>query len=138
MEYQRNMAKRSHRKIPLAISLLSAGVAVEVSDDFELLDVNDLICRGRDGFVAFMVTGDSMVDFIHPGYLVFVDTYCEPKNGDIIVAAVDGKNCVKYFQHKGNGLYLVSQNPNYKPVRVCESDDFTVVGVVRGHLAIYA
>jgi SOS-response transcriptional repressor LexA len=131
------MAKRSHRKIPLAMSLLSAGFAVEVSDDFELLDVNDLICRGRDGFVAFIVTGDSMVDFIHPGWVVFVDTYAEPKNGDIVVASLGDKNCVKYFQNKSNGLHLVSKNPNYKPVRVRESDGFRIVGVVRGHVAVY-
>lgn len=87
--------------------------------------------------MAYRVTGDSMLEYIKPGYIVFADTYCAPQHGDVIVSRVNGKNCVKIFERNGNGLYLVSANKSYKPIKIRKSDDFYILGVVRGHLAVY-
>lgn len=127
----------STKKIPLAFSMISAGTGVEISEDYELLDVNALITRNRDGFVSFTVTGNSMVDSIRAGDLVFVDTYAQPINGSVIAACVNGLTCVKIFQQKPTGLYLVSANKTYEPRRVTSTDSFAILGVVRGSLALY-
>ena len=127
----------SARTIPMATSMISAGLATEIVEDFQMLDINELVTKGRDGFVSFEVTGDSMVDNIHPGYLVFVDSWAEPKNGDIIASSVNGLTCIKIFQHSPHGLFLVSTNKNYLPRQVTAGDSFRVLGVVRGHLALY-
>jgi SOS-response transcriptional repressors (RecA-mediated autopeptidases) len=131
------IATKSKSKIPLALTLLPAGEPSEMFDDYELLDLNDLITGGREGYIAYRVTGDSMLENIKPGYIVFVDPYCEPKHGDIIVSRINGKNCVKIFEKNTKGLYLVPANKIYKPVRVTKSDDFQILGVVKGHLAVY-
>jgi len=133
----REMLTKSRSLMPLANSLLSAGAAAEVSDDYDLLDVNEMITKGREGFVAFVITGDSMVDAIRPGYIVFVDSFSEPRNGDTVAACVNGKNCIKIFDRKPNGLYLVSANANYSPKEIQATDSFFILGVVKGHLAVY-
>lgn len=131
------LATKSKKLVPLAYSLLSAGDAAEVSDDYELLDINEMITKGREGFIAYPITGDSMIAGIQPGSVVFVDPYCEPKNGDIVACCVNGRNNVKIFKRTSTHLYLVSANKKYSPKEVTARDSFHVLGVVRGNLTLY-
>lgn len=132
-----HLAPRSHRTVPIADNFIAAGAAVEIGDSHTLLDVNALITRGRDGFIAFEVTGDSMIDHIRPGNIIFVDTWAEARNGDVVAATVNGLTCVKILQRSTRGLYLVSANADYTPREITARDTFAVLGVVRGHLALY-
>ena len=131
------MSQTSTRHIPLAYSLLSAGSAIEVCDDYKLLDLNFLLTGGRDSFVAFIVTGDSMRPDIFPGNIVFVDTAAEPRTGDTVVVNVNGENCVKVLEHTARQLYLVPKNGEYPTLEVKPTDSFHILGVVKGHFAIY-
>ncbi len=124
------------RLIPIAVSPLAAGDPIDISDDFDYLDLNEIVTGGREGYMAYRVTGDSMVTQILPGYIVIADSYCEPQHGDVIVARINGLNCVKILD-KNRGLHLVSANKEYTPRRVTKADDFQIIGVVRGHVAIY-
>lgn len=135
--HTRNLKPRSSRSIPLALSLLSAGETAEITDDHELLDINELITGGRDGFVAFVVTGESMVDAIRPGYIVFVDTYAEPRNGDIVVSNVNGLNNVKTFENGRRGLFLVPKNNQFPVRQITHQDQFCILGVVKAHLGMH-
>lgn len=135
MKELRKLMPHSTHAIPLALSLLPAGNAFEVSEDFELLDVNKLITGDREGFVCFIVDGTSMVPFIQQGNLVFVDTWATPKNGDVIVSNVNGCNSVKVFEQSNRGLFLVPKNGEFPEREITPKDSFHVVGVVRAHLA---
>lgn len=128
---------RSMQKIPLANSLISAGPAVEIGDDFHMLDVAELITGGREGFAAFTVTGDSAAPEILPGYTVFVDTFAQPRNGAFVAVVVNGLTCVKTFTADKHGLYLVSQNTKYPAREIHAEDSFHVLGVVRGALVVF-
>jgi SOS-response transcriptional repressor LexA len=128
---------KSEHPIPMTNSYISAGnTAIEAGDDFFLLDINKLVTGGREGFVAFEVTGDSNVPDIRPGNIIFVDTWAVPKNGDIIAATINGLTCVKEFEFTQQGLYLVSKNRKYPPRKVRPEDDFSVLGVYCGHLVV--
>jgi phage repressor protein C with HTH and peptisase S24 domain len=105
---------------------------LSIDESFQLLDINALVTGGREGFAAFEVTGDSMVDHIHAGYLVFVDTWAEPRNGDIVAAVVNGLTCIKIFQQSTRGLYLVSANTECPPANILD-----VLGVVSASLVVY-
>ena len=124
------------KQIPLAYSLLSAGPGVQVCDDgFALLDLNFLITGGRENFLAFVITGDSMREDIHPGNIVFVDPNAEPQNGDTVVVNINGENCIKIFERSVTRLYLVPMNDAYPTREVRPTDTFHVLGVVKSHLA---
>jgi DNA polymerase V len=124
-------------RIPLAHSLLSAGPAVEITDDgHTMLDVNALIARNRK-CLALVVTGDSMRPDIHPGYIVFIDPTLRPRNGDTVVASVNGETCVKVFEQLHCGLFLVPKNADFPTKEVQPSDRFHILGVVKAHLCVY-
>lgn len=135
MKELRKLMPRSSHTIPLATSLLSAGEAFEVSEDLEPIDLNFMVTGGRDGFLACIVDGPSMLPHIRQGDVVFVDTYAVPNNGDTIVSYVNGRINVKTFECGPRGLFLVPKNGAFQEQQVKPTDSFYVIGVVRSHLA---
>lgn len=97
-----------------------------------MLDLNDLVTRGNEGYAAYRVTGDSMVEQILPGYLVFVDTFAVPQPGDTIAAHLNGKTTIKIVQQKTHKLFLIAANKKYPPREIEEKDNFQILGVVKG------
>ena len=79
------------------------------------------------------VEGDSMRDAgILDGDTVIVDRSLEPKNGDYIVAYIDGEYTLKEFKMDPDGqcAWLIPHNPEFKPIRVDKESNFQVWGVV--------
>jgi repressor LexA len=75
-----------------------------------------LIARPEISFLL-RVTGDSMVGAgIMDGDLVIVERGRLPKNGDIVLAEVDGEWTMKYFYRKGREVVLEAANPAYPPI----------------------
>jgi SOS-response transcriptional repressor LexA len=82
------------------------------------------------------VSGDSMIgEGIKPGDLVIVDRGKEPKNGDVIIAEVDGEWTMKYFRKQGSTVVLESANPQYPPVK--PQSELRVAGVVTAVIRKY-
>jgi len=76
-----------------------------------------LITRPNSSFLL-KVSGDSMEgEGIKEGDLVIVERGREPKNGDIILAEVDGAWTMKYFRKKGKEVVLEAANPRYPLIR---------------------
>ncbi len=76
-----------------------------------------LITRPVSSFIL-KVSGDSMIgEGIKPGDLVIVEKGREPKNGDVILAQVDGEWTMKYFTKRGGRIILKSANEKYPPIR---------------------
>ncbi len=75
------------------------------------------------------VTGDSMIDVgIYEGDLVVVDRKKEAKNGDIVVALVDGGNTVKTLVKQAGKIYLKAENSEYP--NIIPQEDLIVQGTV--------
>lgn len=66
------------------------------------------------------------------GDIVVVDRGLEPKNGDFIVAYIDGEYTLKEFKRDKGGecAWLIPHNPDFQPIRVDKNNEFTVWGVV--------
>jgi len=77
------------------------------------------------------VTGDSMTGAgIMEKDLVIVERGRQPKNGDIILAEVDGNWTMKYFRKKGTKITLEAANPKYPPI--IPQEELRIAGVVTG------
>jgi DNA polymerase V len=79
------------------------------------------------------VQGDSMRDAgILDGDIVVVDRSLEPKNGDFIVAYIDGEYTIKEFRldEHGHCGWLIPHNPEFQPIRIDNNNDFSVWGVI--------
>jgi SOS regulatory protein LexA len=76
-----------------------------------------LIARPGSSFLL-TVSGDSMTGAgIMAGDLVVVEKGREPRNGDIVIAEVDGEWTIKYFRKEGRNIVLEAANPRYKTIR---------------------
>jgi SOS regulatory protein LexA len=76
-----------------------------------------LIARPESSFLL-QVSGDSMIgEGIRAGDLVIVEKGREPKNGDIVIAEVDGEWTIKYFRKQGKDVLLEAANPKYPVIR---------------------
>ena len=79
---------------------------------------------------ALIVNGDSMEGRgIFDGDLVIADTDMHPKEGDIVVALIDGDNTLKTLAKKEDNYYLKSENPLHQDW--IPLDEMIVQGVAR-------
>jgi DNA polymerase V len=76
-------------------------------------------------------TGDSMINaFIPPRAKLLVDRSLTPRNGDIVVAEINGEFTVKYLKKNDFRCWLVPANSKYKEIQVTEEMEMRIWGVV--------
>ena len=79
------------------------------------------------------VQGDSMIDAgILDGDLIAVRHTPEARNGQIVVARVDGAVTVKVFKRDRTGVHLLPRNPDCAPIEVDATRDFAIEGLYCG------
>lgn len=85
-----------------------------------------------DPCFALRVVGDSMIDVgIFEGDFLIVERGARVRNGDIVVALLDGETTVKRYAEMRDGVYLVPENKRLRPIKVL-GRDFHVQGKVVG------
>ena len=116
----------------LGISFISAGFPSPAEDFTELsisLDKH-LIQNPTSTFMAY-ANGNSMVRAgIHHGDILIIDKSLNARDGDIIIAVLHGEFTVKQLSIINKTFFLISQNPQYSPVKVSDDMDFEIWGVV--------
>ncbi len=99
------------------LGLVEAGfptLAGEVSA--ETLNLDDYLITDKDRSYLLEVKGDSMIDAgIHEGDLVLVEKVGagHAKDGDIVIAQVDGGWTMKYLRKQGMKVFLEPANENF-------------------------
>ncbi|MGO4220421.1 transcriptional repressor LexA [Lysobacter sp. TAF61] len=79
------------------------------------------------------VQGDSMIDDgILDGDLVGVHRSSEARDGQVVVARVDGEITIKRLEHEGEGIRLLPRNPAHSPIVVGPGQDFAIEGIFCG------
>lgn len=102
----------------------------------DTLSLDDLLIRNREATFLLKVSGDSMKDAgILPGDMVIVERGLTPRNGDVVIAEVDGKWTMKYFEKKGDSVTLLPANQKYKPIK--PKNELKVAGVVTSVIRKY-
>lgn len=100
----------------------------------ESLDFNRDLIKHPEATFYGRVKGDSMVDAgINDGDIAVIDKSREPSHGSVVVAYVNNEFTIKYLDltHRDEGyIELRPANPKYKPIRIDETDNFEVWGVV--------
>ncbi|HET8716022.1 MAG TPA: transcriptional repressor LexA [Holophagaceae bacterium] len=81
------------------------------------IEVPNTIHRNKDEVFVLRVKGDSMVeDAILDGDLVVLQRKGEYRNGDRVVALLDGEEVtLKEFKRDSKGVWLIPHNPALKP-----------------------
>lgn len=97
------------------------------------LEVPNSIHRDRDGLFVLRVRGDSMIqDCIMDGDLVVLQHRGEYRNGDRVVALIDGEEAtLKEFRKDAKGVWLIPHNPELTP-KCFLPEQVTIQGVLVG------
>ncbi|MDR0926604.1 MAG: hypothetical protein LBO69_02420 [Ignavibacteria bacterium] len=101
-------------------------------EDTEKLNLFSTLLGIESKSIAFCeVSGNSMLNAgITDGDIVIVNQTDNANDGDIVVAKVIDKYYVKKYKIIDNNIWLYSENPEYAPVRIPNTTDFTIFGLV--------
>lgn len=106
-----------------------------IGADAGLLDTLTLDARlfsARPDYLL-RVQGDSMIgDGILDGDLVGVHRTPEARDGQVVVARLEGELTIKRLARGKGGIRLLPRNPAYAPIEVRRGQDFAIEGVFCG------
>ena len=122
------------KELSLYATQPSAGFPAPGDDQVEnILDINDLVVQNPASTFFVRVSGDSMEGAgIFSGDVLVIDRSKEPKDGKIVVAAVNGELVVKRLGIRNGNQLLLSENPAYEPIQVGDGEECFIWGVVVG------
>jgi len=119
--------------VPL-LGLVEAGFPSSAEELKDTMDIDSFLIERRDATFMLKVKGESMRDAgILDGDFVLVERRREPKDGDIVIACVDGDWTMKYLRYRKGLPQLVPANDAF-PVIIPERDlkiEAVVISVVR-------
>ncbi len=120
------------------LGLVEAGWPSPAEEELrDTLSLDEFLVQNPDASFLLKVSGDSMTGAgILPGDLVIVDRGQIAKNGDIVVAEVDGEWTMKFLKKSGDRVYLVPANPKYKPIQ--PKNELKITGVVTAVVRKYS
>ena len=118
--------------LPLAEAVISAGFPSPADDYLETrLDLNKELISNQSATFYARVKGDSMyLAGIADGDLLIIDKSKIPRNGSVVVCLIDGEFTVKRLVKQANNLYLMPENPDFKPIKLKSQNDVKIWGVV--------
>jgi repressor LexA len=118
---------------------VAAGRPIDVYQDRDEETIGvpqEMASHGK--FFALRVVGNSMVeDCIMSGDTIVVRSQKEAKNGETVVALVEGAATVKRYYQKGETIELHPANERMAPILV-QGGDFEIQGIVVGLMRSYS
>ncbi len=133
---QRSTRKGGSERLPL-LGRIAAGRPVEAIESAETISLSDII--GSREVFALEVRGDSMRDdHIVSGDFVLVERTRTAREGEIVVALVDGSDAtLKRYYREGNLIRLQPSNAEMAPI-YAPAINVSIQGRVLGILRKYA
>lgn len=126
----------SFDSVPL-LGSVKAGFPSDVEEEVvENVDLDDLLVANKSLTYMLEVDGDSMIDaHIEPGDMVLVEKTKSAKEGDIVIAEVDGEFTMKYLRYSNHKPWLEPANKNYE--NIYPQNSFNINAVVKAVIRKY-
>lgn len=120
------------KDIPLAHTGVSAGFPSPADDFKELrISIDQEVVKNEEATFYARVDGQSMQGAgLDDGDLLVIDRSKEPEDNAIAVCFIDGEFTVKRLKVEAECIFLMPENPNYKPIKVTEDNQLIIWGVV--------
>jgi SOS regulatory protein LexA len=104
--------------IPMAGSVQAGFPSPEEEAFCDVVSLDEYLVNRPESSFLLQVIGDSMINAgIMEGDLVIVERERAPKNGNIVVAEVDGDWTIKYFKKQGKTVFLEAANSKYPTIK---------------------
>ena len=116
---------------------VEAGFPSPAEEDLlDSVSIDKLLIKNPNSSFLLEVSGDSMTQAgIMPKDFVVVDKSLTAREGDIVIARVDGDWTIKYLRKEDGKYILEAANPKYDPIK--PKQELTVAGVVVGIIRKY-
>src|SRR3989344_4169891 len=90
------------------LGLVEAGFPSAAEDELvDTMSLDEFLIGNKEASYILRVKGDSMIDAgIHEGDMVIVERSDQAKDGQIVIAEVDGEWTIKYFRKRGGTVFL--------------------------------
>lgn len=100
------------------LGFITAGFPATVEEELaDTVSLDNLLIKNKPLTYMLEVDGDSMIEaHIEKGDMVLVEKCNQAKDGEIVIAEVDGEFTMKYFRKVGNKVWLEPANKNYKAI----------------------
>lgn len=123
-------------EMPL-LGLVKAGFpALAEEDPGNTISLDDFLVEKKGSTYMLEVDGDSMIEaHIASGDMVLAERTNRAKDGEIVVAEVDGEWTMKYFRQKGDKVWLEPANKNFK--NIYPKEDLRIAAVVKAVIRKY-
>lgn len=113
-------------------SAVKAGFA-SVADDYteKRVSLDESFKINNPSTFLFTVSGDSMIELgIYEGDKVIVEKTNSAKDGDIVIAYIDGGYTLKTYRNRHGTIWLEPANSNYP--NLYPKEQLTIFGIARG------
>ncbi|HEJ9412700.1 TPA: translesion error-prone DNA polymerase V autoproteolytic subunit [Proteus mirabilis] len=116
--------------IPLFLDRVPAGFPSPAADFMEdRINLNSTLVKHPESTYMLRVEGNSMIDAnINDGDVVIVDSALVAKDGNIVIASIDGEFTVKRI--KLHPPMLIPMNTNFQPIQIGNEQNLQIFGVV--------
>jgi SOS regulatory protein LexA len=116
---------------------ISAGFPSPAEEELQdTMSLEDYLIERKEATYLLHVDGDSMIDaHICEGDIVIAERTTQAKDGQIVIAEVDGEFTMKYFRRKGGKVWLEPANNAYKPI--FPDQELKIAAVVKGVIRKY-
>lgn len=123
-------------EVPL-LGSVTAGLPAYVDNEWhDTINLEEFLIHKKETTYMLEVDGDSMIDaHIEDGDMVVVERTNKAKDGDIVIAEVDGEWTMKYLRQRGEKSWLEPANKKYQPIY--PENGLRVAAVVRGVVRKY-
>ena len=131
-------------EVPL-LGLVEAGFPTIAEEGLlDTLNIDDYLIRDKDSSYLLKVKGESMIDAgIQEGDMVIAEKVNsegkagkrEVRDGDIVIALVDGGWTMKYYRNRLGKVYLEPANKNFK--NIYPEQGLEVAAIVKGVIRKY-
>lgn len=112
----RLIADTSFDSIPM-LGSVKAGFPSDVEELKDTINIDDYLINRKENSYMLTVDGNSMIDaHIADGDMVLVEKTNTAKDGQIVIANVDGEFTMKYFKKNGDKVWLEPANKDFKPI----------------------
>lgn len=110
----------------------AAGFPIQGTENEERrLDLNEWLVEKPEATFFVKVRGDSMIGAgINSGDVVIVNRSAFPRDGDIVIACVEGGLTIKRLRISGKSACLEAANPDYPPILIENPHSLKIWGVV--------
>lgn len=118
-------------KLPFVEGIKAGFPSPAIDFEDEKISLDKFLVKNHLATFYAKADGNSMTGAgIDDGDIMVIDRSLEPKANKIAVCCIDGEFTVKRIKIEKDGLYLMPENQDFEPIKVTESNQFIVWGIV--------